>query len=106
MTTTEAERLRLLHRLEEVLGPDEASTLMDHLPPLGWSDVATKHDLDPAPRRDQRRVPGGPRRDPGSRAAPRGQDRTGPAAERHDHHWRQRVAAHRRRHGARTARPL
>ena len=46
MTTTEAERLRLLQRLEEVLGPDEATTLMDHLPPLGWSDVATKHDLD------------------------------------------------------------
>ncbi|MFM7062657.1 MAG: hypothetical protein ACKO04_04075 [Actinomycetes bacterium] len=45
MTTTEAERLRLLQRLEEVLGPDEASTLMDHLPPLGWSDVATKGDL-------------------------------------------------------------
>ena len=45
MTTTEAERLRLLQRLEEVLGPDEANTLMDHLPPLGWSDVATKHDL-------------------------------------------------------------
>lgn len=45
MTTTEAERLRLLQRLEEVLGPDEATTLMDHLPPLGWSDVATKHDL-------------------------------------------------------------
>ena len=45
MTTTEAERLRLLQRLEEVLGPDEATTLMDHLPPLGWNDVATKHDL-------------------------------------------------------------
>lgn len=38
-------RHELYRRLEEVLGPDAATTLIEHLPPVGWADVATKTDL-------------------------------------------------------------
>lgn len=46
MAITEGNRHQLYRRLEEVLGPEEATTLMEHLPPVGWADVATKTDLD------------------------------------------------------------
>ena len=46
MAITEDSRYRLHQRLTEVLGEDEASVLMEHLPPVGWADVATKRDLD------------------------------------------------------------
>jgi hypothetical protein len=45
MAITEKSRHELYRRLEEILGPDEATTLMEHLPPVGWADVATKEDL-------------------------------------------------------------
>jgi hypothetical protein len=46
MVVDEQSRHRLYRRLEEVLGSEEAATLMEHLPPTGWGDVATKHDLE------------------------------------------------------------
>jgi hypothetical protein len=42
----EQDRHRLLQRLREVLGEEEAATLMENLPPLPWSDLATRADLD------------------------------------------------------------
>ncbi|HEX8100200.1 MAG TPA: hypothetical protein VF660_08380 [Actinomycetota bacterium] len=46
MAIDERSRHRLPLKLELVLGSEEASTLMAHLPPVGWADVATKRDLD------------------------------------------------------------
>lgn len=46
MTITEASRHRLHEALIDKLGEEEASTLMEHLPPVGWADVATKTDLE------------------------------------------------------------
>ncbi len=46
MALTEESRHQLFQRLEELLGLEEASTLMELLPPVGWADVATKRDLD------------------------------------------------------------
>jgi hypothetical protein len=46
MAVDERRRHQLYRRLEEVLGQDEAGTLMDHLPPVGWADVARRSDLE------------------------------------------------------------
>ena len=46
MAIDERARHELFLRLEEHLGPEAATTLMEHLPPTGWADVATKRDLD------------------------------------------------------------
>ncbi len=45
MTIDERSRYSLHQRLEQVLGLDEATVLMEHLPPVGWADVATKSDI-------------------------------------------------------------
>jgi hypothetical protein len=45
MSIDERTRHRLFVKLEAVLGPDDATALMEHLPPVGWADVATKSDL-------------------------------------------------------------
>jgi hypothetical protein len=46
MAIDERARHELYLRLEEHLGAEAAATLMEHLPPVGWADVATKRDLD------------------------------------------------------------
>ncbi len=46
MAIDERARHRLFERLEAVLGTEEATILMEHLPPVSWADVATKRDLD------------------------------------------------------------
>jgi hypothetical protein len=46
MAVTEKLRHELFNEVERVLGPRHAETLMELLPPVGWADVATKHDLD------------------------------------------------------------
>ena len=46
MAIDERSRHELYLRLEEVLGEEPANTMMEHLPPVGWADVATKRDLD------------------------------------------------------------
>ena len=46
MAISEQSRHELHGRLADVIGPDAAATLMEHLPPVGWADVATKRDLD------------------------------------------------------------
>jgi len=41
MSITDRQRLKLLRALETVIGPEDAGTLMDHLPPVTWANVAT-----------------------------------------------------------------
>jgi hypothetical protein len=45
MTVDERARHQLFVKLEEVLGAEEATTLMETLPPVGRMDVATRQDL-------------------------------------------------------------
>ncbi|MGH8993981.1 MAG: hypothetical protein ACRDYV_07890 [Acidimicrobiia bacterium] len=55
MALDERSRHELFLRLEAVLGPQPAETLMELMPPVGWADVATKRDLDALEQRmDQR----------------------------------------------------
>lgn len=58
MTVDERERHDLYARLIEVLGEEAAMTLMNHLPPSGWADVATKHDLESLSREMRAEIAG------------------------------------------------
>ena len=43
---TEAQRFEMHTCLRGLMGEEVANTMMEHLPPSGWSDVARKSDLD------------------------------------------------------------
>lgn len=45
MAVDEHDRHRFYNRAVEVFGEEEAKVLMAHLPPGGWSNLATKQDL-------------------------------------------------------------
>jgi hypothetical protein len=46
MSISEADRHQLVRLLSEAITPRGAALLMEHLPPVGWAEVATKRDLD------------------------------------------------------------
>ncbi|MCU1483546.1 MAG: hypothetical protein JWN67_292 [Actinomycetia bacterium] len=45
MNASASDPHRLHNRLEQLLGPEDAATLMEHLPPDEWNQLATKDDL-------------------------------------------------------------
>ena len=45
MATTQAQRASLFNTLAELMGTEDAETLMEQLPPSGWDNIATKNDL-------------------------------------------------------------
>ena len=45
MLASEDKRLALRNRLIEILGEEEARTLMDSLPPIPWERIALKDDV-------------------------------------------------------------
>lgn len=45
MALTHSQRTSMFNTLTEVMGQDDAETLMQHLPPSGWDNAATKEDL-------------------------------------------------------------
>ncbi|MFL6242010.1 MAG: hypothetical protein ACJ73V_03170 [Acidimicrobiia bacterium] len=45
MQIDERTRREMYEQLEAVLGAQTADALMEHLPPVGWAEVATKSDL-------------------------------------------------------------
>ena len=45
MALTHAQRGSMFNALAQAMGQDDAETLMQHLPPSGWDNVATKEDL-------------------------------------------------------------
>mgnify|MGYP003347488517 CR=1 FL=1 len=51
MTISEAKRFEMHLELKKVLGDDVANTVMEHLPPSGWGDVARARDIDLLDRR-------------------------------------------------------
>ena len=46
MNSDDRNRLNLYQKLEATLGTEEADTLMAHLPPVTWNQLASKNDLE------------------------------------------------------------
>jgi hypothetical protein len=46
MAVDEARRQQMFRKLEGIMGREDAVTLMELLPPVGWGDVARRSDLD------------------------------------------------------------
>jgi hypothetical protein len=46
MSVSEARRLELYEKIKQTLGAEPAATLMDILPPMSASDIATKADVE------------------------------------------------------------
>jgi hypothetical protein len=46
MTTVEDQRYRMHNAFREAHGEEVASMIMEHLPPAGWSHLATKQDVE------------------------------------------------------------
>jgi hypothetical protein len=46
MAITEADRLEMHLQIRKTMGDKVADTMMEHLPPTGWADVARKSDVD------------------------------------------------------------
>ncbi len=57
MSISEQQRFEMHLGLRAVLGDDMANTLMEHLPPSGWGDVARQRDMEEI-RRDINRMNG------------------------------------------------
>ena len=51
MTINEAQRFEMHRGLKRALGDEVANSLMEHLPPSGWDDVARTRDIDLLDRR-------------------------------------------------------
>ena len=45
MSVSEAQRLEMHRALQNLLGVDVSNTLMEHLPPSGWSDLVRMRDI-------------------------------------------------------------
>ena len=48
MTVSNARRLELYDKMRQAIGDEPAATLMEILPPMDATDIATRHDVDHA----------------------------------------------------------
>jgi hypothetical protein len=58
MSISEAQRFELHLGLQKALGDTMANTLMEHLPPSGWSDVVRVNELAEVEKRLTSRIEG------------------------------------------------